>query len=133
MTGDLALRCHGGERWGERTAGRLHIRTARVEGTAAGDVKPMRDLANNRERPGWCASRRRSRGDQGGSVRVPGLAADSFSVTNLNEFAQVHDANPIAHMLDRGQVVADQKIRDAKLSLQILQEIENLRTDGNIE
>jgi hypothetical protein len=64
---------------------------------------------------------------------VPGLTAESFSVANLDEFAQVHDANPITHMLDRGQVVADQEIRDPKLSLQIFQEIENLRTYGDIE
>jgi len=47
------------------------------------------------------------------------LTADAFSVANLDEFAQVHDANPIAHMLDRGQVVADQEIGDTELSLQI--------------
>src|SRR5262245_15299356 len=40
MAGYLALGCHGGERWSVRTAGGLRIRTAWVEGTAAGDVKP---------------------------------------------------------------------------------------------
>ena len=133
MAGDLALCCHGGERWGERTAGGLRVRTARVEGTAAGDVEPVRDLADNGERPGWCASWRRGRGHQGGSVRVPGLTAEGFRAAYLDEFAQVHDANPITHMLDSGQVVADQEIRDPELSLQIFQEIEDLRTNGDIE
>ena len=133
MAGDLALGCHGGERWSERTAGGLHVRTARVEGTAAGDIQPVRDLADNGERPGWRAPRGRGRGDQGGGIWVPGLTADGFSTANLDEFAQVHDANPITHMLDSGQVVADQEIGDAELSLQIFQEIENLRTDGDIE
>src|SRR5712691_11137012 len=133
MAGDLALGCHGGERWSERTAGGLRIRTARVEGTAAGDVEPGRDLADNGEGPGWRAPRGRGGGDQGGSVRVPGLTAEGFSVANLDEFAQIHDANPITHMLDSGQVVADQEIGDTELSLQIFQEIENLRTDGDIE
>jgi hypothetical protein len=64
---------------------------------------------------------------------VPGLTADGFSVANLDEFAQVHDANPITHMLDSGQVMADQEIGDAAFSLQIFQEIENLRADGDIE
>jgi len=119
MTGDLALGCHCSEWRNERTAGGLHIRTAWVEGTAIGYVKPVWNLADNRKRPGWRASWRRGRGHQGGSVRVPGLTADAFSVANLDEFAQVHDANPIAHMLDRGQVVADQEIGDTELSLQI--------------
>src|SRR5919197_1414626 len=78
MAGDLALRCHSGERWRERTA-------------------------------------------------------DGFRAANLDEFAQVHDANPITHMLDSGQVVADQEIGDTDLSLQIFEEIENLRTDRDIE
>ena len=133
MAGDLALCCHGGERWSDRPAGGLRVWTARVEGTAAGDVKPVRNLADNGESPGWCAPRGCGRGHQGGSIRVPGLTAESFSVANLDEFAQVHDANPITHMLDRGQVVADQEIRDPELTLQIFQEIENLRTDGDIE
>src|SRR5262245_47680392 len=130
MAGDLALCCHGSERWRERTADGLRVRTARVEGTAAGDVKPVRDLADNGESAGGLAPRGRGRGHQGSSVRMPGLAADSFSLANLNEFAQVHDTNPITHMLDCGQVVADQEIGDAQFSLQIFQEIENLRTDG---
>ncbi len=133
MAGDLALCYHGGKRGSAHTAGGLRIRTARVEGTAAGDVKPVRDLADNGESPGWRAPRRRSRGHQSGGVRVPGLTAESFRVANLDEFAQVHDANPITHMLDSGQVVADQEIGDTELSLQIFQEIENLRTDGDIE
>ena len=133
MAGDLALCCHSGERWSERTAGGLRVWTARVEGTAAGDVKPMRDLANNGKSPGWRAPRGRGCGDQGGGVRVPGLTADGFSAANLDEFAQVHDANPITHMLDSGQVVADQEIGDPEFSLQIFQEIKNLRTDGDIE
>ena len=133
MPGDLALGCHGSEHWSERAAGRLRVWTARVEGTAAGDIQPVRDLADNGERPGWHAPRRRGRGDQSGSVRVPGLTADGFSTANLDKFAQVHDANPITHMLDSGQVVADQEIGDPELSLQVFQEIENLRTDGDIE
>src|SRR4051794_31117835 len=97
MAGDLALCRHSGERWSERTTGGLSIWTTRVEGTAAGNVKPVRDLADNREGPGWRASRRRGRGYQGGSVRVPWLLTDGFSAANLDEFAQVHDANPITH------------------------------------
>ena len=117
MAGDLALCYHGGKRGSAHTAGGLRIRTARVEGTAAGDVKPVRDLADNGESPGWRAPWRRGRGDQGGGIWVPGLTADGLSAANLNEFAQVHDANPITHMLDSGQVVADQEIRDTALSL----------------
>jgi len=133
MAGDLALGHHSDKRWGERTAGGLHIRTARVKGTATGDVKPVRDLTDNGESPGWRAARGRGRGHQGSSVRVPGLAADGFSVANLDEFAKVHDTNPITHMFNSGQVVADQQIGDTELGLQIFQEIENLRTDGDIE
>jgi hypothetical protein len=61
------------------------------------------------------------------------LTTDGFRVANLDQFAQVHDTNPITHMLDRGQVVADQEIGDTELSLQIFQEIENLRPDRDIE
>src|SRR5215467_1249786 len=119
MAGDLALGGYGGEGWGERLADGLRIRTARVEGTAAGDVKPVRDLADNGQRPGRGAPRRCGRGDQGGSIWMPGLTADGFSAANLDQFAQVHDAQPVTHMLDCGQIVADQEIGDADLSLQI--------------
>src|SRR5215510_3330390 len=57
MAGDLTLGYHSGKRWGECTADGLHIRTARVEGTATGDVKPVRDLTDNGESPGWRAAR----------------------------------------------------------------------------
>jgi len=133
MAGDLALCRHSGERWSERTTGGLSIWTTRVEGTAAGNVKPVRDFTNNVESPGWRAPWGRGRSDQSGGVWVPGLTADGFSAANLDEFAQVHDTNPITHMLDSSQVVADQEIGDPEFSLQIFQEIENLRTDGDIE
>src|SRR4029453_8980051 len=102
-------------------------------GTATGDVQSVWNLTDNGKSPGWRAPRGCGRSHQGGSVRVPGLTAESFRVANLDEFAQVHDANPITHMLDRGQVVADQEVRDPEFSLQIFQEIENLRTYGDIE
>src|SRR5262245_27874257 len=129
MAGDLALCCHGGKHWSEQTAGRLHIRTARVKRTATGDVKTVRDLTDNGECPGGRAPRGCGRGDQRGSVRVPGLTAEALSVTDLDELAEVHDANPITHMLNRGQVVAYQEIGDTEFSLQIFQQIENLRPD----
>src|SRR5262245_56563937 len=99
MAGDLALCSHGGKRGSECTAGGVHIWTAWVEGTTAGDVQPVRDLADNGESPGWRATRGGGRGHQGSGVGVPWLTADAFSTANLNEFAQIHDPKPITHVL----------------------------------
>ena len=64
---------------------------------------------------------------------MSGLTTDLFGLANLDEFAQVHDADPIAHVLNRGQVVADQEVGDAEFVLQIFEEIEDLRADGDIQ
>src|SRR5262249_9786995 len=116
MAGDLTLCGHRGKRRRERTAGELRVRTARMEGTAARDVKPVRALADDGESPGWRAPRGRGSGYQGGGIRVPGLSADGFSAADLDEFAQVHETNPITHILDSSQMVADQEIGEPACS-----------------
>src|SRR5260370_1233480 len=51
----------------------------------------------------------------------------------LDDLAEVHDRNPMSHVLDDGEIVADEEKREAKLALQILQQVHDLRLDRNIE
>ena len=51
----------------------------------------------------------------------------------LDDLAEVHDGDAVGHVLDNGEVVADEEQREAKLLLQVLQQVHDLRLDGNIE
>ena len=133
MAGDLALGCHGGEHWSERAVGCTY-------GQRGWKAQPLGISSPCGPRRQWGESRvacapGRGRGDQGGGIWVPGLPADGFSTANLDEFAQVHDANPITHMLDSGQIVADQEIGDPNSAcrsfrrLRICERMETSRED----
>lgn len=51
----------------------------------------------------------------------------------LDNLAQIHDGDMVAYMPDHRQVVGDEDIGEAKLLLQVLQEIEDLSLNGHIE
>ena len=62
-----------------------------------------------------------------------GIIANLLGATQLHQFAQIHDADPMAHMLDRCQVVADQNKGNTPLILDVLEQIKHLRPNGDIK
>src|SRR5262249_29200473 len=62
-----------------------------------------------------------------------GRGEDAFLRSELDDLAEIHDRDPMGHVLDDGEIVADEEERQAELALQILQQIHDLRLDRNIE
>lgn len=68
--------------------------------------------------------RREDRGKQCLRVGMPGCAEQRNRVAFFDDLSKVHDCNAGCHVLDDGQVVADQQQRQSEFPLQVLQEIE---------
>lgn len=66
-------------------------------------------------------------------VRVPRVRHDLLGGPLLHDPAQVHDADPVGHVLHDGQVVADEQVGQAQLLLQVLHEVEDLGLDGHVQ
>jgi len=64
----------------------------------------------------------RNRREQSLGVRMFGPAEDRFGVAQLHDLADVHNSNPVAAVLNHGQVVGDEEIGQVELALQLLQE-----------
>jgi hypothetical protein len=104
-----------------------------MEGTAAWDVGGIGHFPRDGDRPWrptarWCGS-----GDQGGGIQVPRAAAHGLRTAHLHELPQIHHAHPMAQVFHCCHIVADQQGGDASLLLDILQQVEDLRADGDIE
>ena len=51
----------------------------------------------------------------------------------LHQIAQVHNADSVGDMLDDGQIVGDEKIRQVALFLQGFQQVDDLRLNGDVQ
>ena len=51
----------------------------------------------------------------------------------LDDDAQVHDADAVADILDDAQIVGDKKVSEMLLFLQIQKQIDDLGLDGNVQ
>src|SRR5207237_9477118 len=61
------------------------------------------------------------------------MGDDLLSRAKLHQLAQIHHADAVADVRHDGQVVRDEQVREAKLRLQVAQQIEDLRLDGYVE
>ena len=52
---------------------------------------------------------------------------------HFHDFAQIHNHDPTAEVLDDSEVVSDEEVRDSVLLLKIVQQIDDLCLDGYIE
>ena len=59
-------------------------------------------------------------------IRMLGVAIQLIPVGQFNHFAQIHHGHTIGDMLHHAEVVGDEKIRQAKFLLQILQYVQHL-------
>ena len=53
--------------------------------------------------------------------------------SKFDDFAEVHDHDAVTDVLDHSQIMGNEKISQAPLLLQILEEIDDLRLDRDIE
>jgi len=71
--------------------------------------------------------------DQSLRIRMLGLADDGFGVCHFDDFAQIHDHNPVAEVFDYGQVMGDKEKSYTVLLLQTLQEVDDLGLNRNVQ
>src|SRR5690606_19806238 len=107
-------------------------RAARMKGAAGWRRDRVRDLPFRRfALP--AALEVGDRLEQHPRVRVTRVAKEFGFRRDLADAAKIHDADPIRNMIDDRKVVADKKIGEAKLILQLRHQVEDLRLHGNIE
>ena len=66
-------------------------------------------------------------------VRMARLGEDRLRLALFDEAAGVEDADPLAHLPDHREVVADEEDARAELLAQRRDEVEHLRLDGRVE
>jgi hypothetical protein len=52
---------------------------------------------------------------------MPRPGGDLLGRAQLDQLAQVHHPDPVAHVRDHGQVVRDEQVRETKVRLQVAQ------------
>ncbi len=112
------------------TARGQRVRNRQPDGGLIGDGgSPMQGRAGPRRA-------RLGRGDrveQRLRVRVQRLLVHRLAGADLAELAQVHHRDPVADLLDQGQVVGDEQVGQAQLAAQPLEEVEHLRLDQHVQ
>src|SRR5206468_2550174 len=61
----------------------------------------------------------------------PGEQAVRFG--DLDEAAEIHDADAVRHLVDHRQIVRDEQVGQAEFALEILHQVEDLRLYRNVE
>ena len=111
-------------------------RAARPEAAARRRRDRARDVTlqhDPRPRPLNVRVRHDRRRQQRLRVGVLGSREQLVARRELDDLAEVHHRDPIAEELDRGEVVADEEAREAELVLQIPEQVEHGRLDGDVE
>src|SRR5487761_463492 len=117
-------------------ADRLRLGAAGVEAAAARRVDGGWHLPG--EDDSMAGARPFGVGDHGGgeqrrSVGVAWRPVEVRGVRRLHDLAEIHDADPIADMLDHRQVVGDEDVGEAELRLEVLEEVDDLGLHGDVE
>ena len=73
------------------------------------------------------------RGDQGLRIRVRRRGKNLCGGASFHNAATLHDGDARRELRDDWQAVRDQQISKREIALQILQQLKNLRTHGNVE
>ncbi len=67
------------------------------------------------------------------SIRVFSVAVDGLAGGDFDNLSQIHDRHSVADMLDHPEIVRNEKIGEMHLLLELLEEIDDLRLDGDIQ
>src|SRR2546427_4287724 len=113
-------------------AARDGLRAARMKGAAPWQTCQIWGLAGDRVQ-GLLAAELRHRAQQGARVRMLGVVEELAHRPLLDDLAGVHHRDPVAHLRDDTQVVRHEDQGNARLPLDVLEEIEVLRLDRDVE
>ena len=75
----------------------------------------------------------RHRREQRVRVRVPRAREELVGRRDLDDLAEVHDGDPVAHVADDREVVRDEEVGEPQLVLQVGEQVEDLRLDRDVE
>ena len=87
-------------------------------------------MISSRRTSGWPGQRGR---EQRLGVGIPGLLEQGLHLRVLEDPPEVHHRQPVRHVPGGAEVVRHQQIRHAVLLLEVLQQIHDLRADGDVE
>ena len=72
-------------------------------------------------------------GDQVLGVRVLRRGEDVGRRAALDDLAVIHDAHPVGHLAHDAEIVGDEQHRHVELGLELGEQLEDLRLDGDVE
>ena len=107
---------------------------AAIGEAAAGELaRERRHLAGDHLELRAPLAGRRQRGEELARVRMLRRAEESIARRDLDDLPGVHDRHAVRHAGDDAEIVGDQQDRHPALRLQLAQEVEHLRLDGDVE
>ena len=116
-----------------RGAALPRVRAAVVKAAALRPLRRRRHGAGNRREPLALLPDLRHRVEQAFRVRVVRAREQVADRRFLDDLAAVHHDDARRRLRDDAQVVRDEQNRRAELLLQVAQQLENLRLDGDVE
>ncbi|RPK76440.1 hypothetical protein EES42_03360 [Streptomyces sp. ADI95-17] len=114
----------------------LRLPAPGAEAAAGGRVGGRRDVAVQDDPLPVLPGRRvrhRDRGQQRLGVGVRGVVVDLLVRADLDDPAQVHHPDPVGDVPDDRQVVRDEHVAQPELSLEPVQQVDDLRLYGDVE
>src|SRR4029077_11525141 len=75
----------------------------------------------------WNRRKKRAR------VRMARAAVELMTGCDFHDLAQVHDRDPVGDVLHDREIVRDEEVGEVELALQLLEQVDDLRLDGNVE
>ena len=112
-----------------RTRSDRERRSRTCRRSARARCREWRRGARRARRAGDRDRRRAGRACRGGAAR----ANKSAALRGLDDLAGIHHGDPVRDARDDAEVVRDQQERDAELALQIGEQPQDLRLDGDVE
>jgi hypothetical protein len=77
--------------------------------------------------------RSRDSGEEGEGVRVKRSVEEFLRGCILHDVTEIHDGDPVTDVAHDMEVVGNEKITEPKTVLEILEQVDDLRLDGNIQ
>src|SRR5215218_9721506 len=105
---------------------------ARVEAAPGRRIERIGDLAGDLDAP-RPPEGVGNRGNEGARVGMAGTGEDRLPWPGLDDAAEIHHGDAVAHVLDDAEVVADHDVGQPEGVLELEQEIDDLRPDRNVE
>src|SRR5262249_10606858 len=105
-----------------------------MEGAAVGWMQGARHLTMKNNALARQARRRhRNGGKEGAGIGMPRIGKQRFAWPDLDNAAEMHHRDAVGDVLHHGEIVGNENVGEAKLVLQIAQQVKHLGADRDIE